>query len=82
MQRADDTIGRRGGSRRAELRQFPPGYGNMCFGRARVTETVASKSGLLRLLIRGFASIEFQRRQGNQCCFIEMNHDCRDLRPV
>jgi D-aspartate ligase len=59
-----------------KLRQYPTGFGNMCFGRTETNGVVASASlKLLRLLrYRGFASIEFKRRASdNRYYFIEMN---------
>jgi predicted ATP-grasp superfamily ATP-dependent carboligase len=59
-----------------KLRQYPSGFGNMCFGRTEMNEIVASLSlKLLRLLnYRGFASVEFKRRASDdRYYFIELN---------
>lgn len=59
-----------------KIRQFPPGYGSMCFGRSEENEIVASLTlKLLRFLnYRGFASLEFKHRpKDNRYYFIEMN---------
>jgi D-aspartate ligase len=57
-------------------RQYPPGYGVMCFGQSEENEIVASQAlRLLRFLhYRGFASLEFKRQpRDNRYYFIEMN---------
>ncbi len=59
-----------------KLRQYPRGFGNMCFGRTETNGIVVLESlRLLRFLrYRGFASIEFKRRASdNRYYFIEMN---------
>ena len=59
-----------------KLRQYPTGFGNMCFGRTENNRYVTSEGlKLLRLLrYRGFASIEFKRRASDgRYYFIEMN---------
>ncbi|PYS78791.1 MAG: hypothetical protein DMF70_14205 [Acidobacteria bacterium] len=59
-----------------KLRQYPSGFGNMCFGRTEINGIVVSESlRLVRLLgYRGLASIEFKRRASdNRYYFIEMN---------
>jgi len=59
-----------------KLRQYPPGYGSMCFGRTEHNEVViAAALRLLRHLgYRGLASLEFKfRPQDGRYYFIEMN---------
>jgi predicted ATP-grasp superfamily ATP-dependent carboligase len=59
-----------------KIRQFPPGYGIMCFGRSEENEIVAGMTlKLLRFLnYRGLASLEFKRQpRDNGYYFIEMN---------
>jgi D-aspartate ligase len=59
-----------------KLRQYPPGYGSMCYGRTERNETMAAEAfKLLRALgYRGLGSIEFKCRQKDGgYYFIEMN---------
>lgn len=59
-----------------KLRQYPPGCGNMCFGRTEANDITASQGlKLLRFLrYRGLASLEFKRQpDDNRYYFIEMN---------
>jgi predicted ATP-grasp superfamily ATP-dependent carboligase len=59
-----------------KLRQSPPGYGSMCYGRSEPIEAVIEPTmKLLRALdYRGLASVEFkQSPRGGKYYFIEMN---------
>jgi predicted ATP-grasp superfamily ATP-dependent carboligase len=59
-----------------KLRQHPPGYGSMCYGRTERNETMAGEAfRLLRALgYRGLGSLEFKYRQRDGgYYFIEMN---------
>lgn len=59
-----------------KLRQYPPGFGNMCFGRTEANDIAASLGlKLLHFLrYRGSASLEFKRQpDDNRYYFIEMN---------
>jgi predicted ATP-grasp superfamily ATP-dependent carboligase len=59
-----------------KLRQFPAGYGSMCYGKTERNEALATESlKLLRALgYRGLGSLEFKYRQKDGgYYFIEMN---------
>jgi D-aspartate ligase len=59
-----------------KLRQHPPGYGSMCYGRTERNEAMAAEAfKLLRALgYRGLGSLEFKYRQRDGgYYFIEMN---------
>ncbi len=59
-----------------KIRQNPPGYGSMCFGRSEWNHVVVFEAlKLLRLLgHQGFASLEFKYQPKDGCYyFIEMN---------
>lgn len=59
-----------------KLRQYPPGYGVMCFGRSEENEVLTAQAlQLLRALqYRGLASLEFKYRAADaRYYFIEMN---------
>lgn len=59
-----------------KLRQYPPGYGSMCYGQTEHNEELAAEGDkLIRALgYRGLGSIEFKRRQRDGgYYFIEMN---------
>jgi predicted ATP-grasp superfamily ATP-dependent carboligase len=59
-----------------KLRQYPPGYGVMCFGRSERNEALCAQSlPLVRSLrYRGLGSIEFKYRpEDGHYYFIEMN---------
>jgi D-aspartate ligase len=59
-----------------KLRQYPPGYGSMCYGQTEPNVTMAGEAfKLLRALnYRGLGSLEFKyRRRDGGYYFIEMN---------
>jgi predicted ATP-grasp superfamily ATP-dependent carboligase len=59
-----------------KLRQYPPGFGSMCYGRTERNEAMAAEAfKLLRALgYRGLGSLEFKYRQKDGgYYFIEMN---------
>jgi D-aspartate ligase len=59
-----------------KLRQYPPGRGNMCFGRTEDNAIAASQGLKLLHFLRysGLASLEFKRQPNeNRYYFIEMN---------
>jgi D-aspartate ligase len=59
-----------------KLRQFPPGYGTMCYGQTEPNEELVTESmKLLRALgYRGLGSLEFKYRNSDgRYYFIEMN---------
>src|SRR5579859_5925574 len=59
-----------------KLRQYPPGYGSMCYGRTERNDAMAAEAfKLLRALgYRGLGSIEFKYRERDRgYYFIEMN---------
>jgi len=59
-----------------KLRQFPPGFGSMCYGRTERNDAMASEAfRLLRALgYRGLGSLEFKYREDDgRYYFIEMN---------
>jgi predicted ATP-grasp superfamily ATP-dependent carboligase len=59
-----------------KLRQYPPGYGSMCYGQTERNDAMAAEAfKLLRALgYRGLGSIEFKyRRRDGGYYFIEMN---------
>ncbi len=59
-----------------KLRQYPPGFGSMCYGQTESNEAMAAEAlKLLRALgYRGLGSLEFKyRRKDGAYYFIEMN---------
>ena len=59
-----------------KLRQYPAGYGSMCYGRTEANETLAAEAlKLVRALgYRGLGSLEFKHRERDGgYYFIEMN---------
>jgi predicted ATP-grasp superfamily ATP-dependent carboligase len=59
-----------------KLRQYPAGYGSMCYGQTERNEELAAEGRKLILALgyRGLGSLEFKRRQKDgRYYFIEMN---------